>query len=230
MKENAELASAGGRGGDLLTDALRALAASWGDAFELHLVGHSAGSIALGRLVGNLAQKGLLGHVASAHLYAPACSVAFANRHFAPYGDVMRRLHIDILADQVEQDDNVAAIYRKSLLYFVSNALEADKRTPILGLANAFDPAYAGWDGTAGTAEELLNWRSAMDAHGLATRLTIHKERKILTRRAGADRPEKLADASHGGFDNNVALVTATLERIRGGAPLQMPVDDLAGF
>jgi hypothetical protein len=231
MKENAELASASGRGGDLLTDALRALAGSWGDRFELHLVGHSAGSIALGRLLGCLAQKDLIPRVKSAHLYAPACTVGFANRHYAPHADIMQRLHLDILADDIEQDDNVAVIYRKSLLYFVSNALEADKRMPVLGLGNVYDPGYSGWDGAAATAEDLLNWRAAMETHGIAERLSIHPERKVVTRLGhGADVEEKKADASHGGFDNNVEMVETTLKRITGAAALKLPVDDLVGF
>ena len=231
MKENAELAAASGRGGDLLTDALRALAGSWGDRFELHLVGHSAGSIALGRLLGCLAQKDLIPRVKSAHLYAPACTVGFANRHYAPHADIMQRLHLDILADDIEQDDNVAFVYRKSLLYFVSNALEADKRMPVLGLANVYDPGYSGWDGAAATAEDLLNWRTVMETHGIAARLSIHPERKIVTRLGhGPDVEEKMADASHGGFDNNVEMVETTLKRITGAAALKLPVDDLVGF
>lgn len=231
MKENAELAAASGRGGDRLTDALRALWASWGDRFELHLVGHSAGSIALGRLLDNLAQKDMLPTVKSLHLYAPACSVGFANRHYAPYADIMRRLYIDILADDVEQDDHVARIYRKSLLYFVSNALEADKRTPILGLANVFDPAHAGWDGSGATAEDLINWRAAVEDNGLGERLTIRAQRKIVTRLGdGAAVKEQQEDASHGGFDNDIGMVATTLRRITGAAVLQLPVDDLTGF
>lgn len=230
MKENAELAAASGRGGDLLTDALRSLASSWGDKFELHLVGHSAGSIALGRLLGSLAQKDLIPSVKSVHLYAPACTVGFANRHYAPHADIMQRLHLDILADDIEKDDNVAFIYRKSLLYFVSNALESDQRMPVLGLANVFDPTYNGWDGAASTAEDLINWRAAMEQHGLVQRLTIHPEERILTRRSeGENVEEKKANASHGGFDNNIDLVETTLKRITGAA-LKLPVDDLVGF
>lgn len=231
MKENAELAAASGRGGDLLTDALRALAGSWGDQFELHLVGHSAGSIALGRLLCSLAQKDLIPDVKSVHLYAPACTVGFANRHFAPYAEIMRRLHLDILADTVEQNDNVAFVYRKSLLYFVSNALEADKRMPVLGMANVFDPGFTGWDGAASTAEDLVNWRTAMEINGLAERLTVHAEEKIVSRIGnGADVTEKKGNASHGGFDNNVEMVATTLRRITGAAQLALPVDDLVGF
>ncbi len=121
MKENAVLAAESGRGGDLLSDAILSLSSSWGEQFELHLVGHSAGSIILGRLLDNLAQKHLTAKVKSVHLYAPACTVAFANRHYAPHADIMSNLYLDILADQREQEDDVVKIYKKSLLYFVSN-------------------------------------------------------------------------------------------------------------
>jgi predicted chitinase len=230
MKENAELAAESGRGGDLLTDALHSLAGSWGDKFELHLMGHSAGSIVLGRLLGNLTQKGLIGRVNSVHLYAPACTVAFANRYYAPQTEIMSKLHLDILGDPREQDDNVAEVYRKSLLYFVSNALEADLRMPILGMENVYNPAYSGWDGSSSAAEDLTNWRSAVEKSQLKDRLAIHSEEKIVTRRGnGADLSEMTASASHGGFDNNVEVISKTLERITGAA-LALPVDDLVGF
>ena len=58
MKENAELTCSSGRGGALLASALQKLASTWGDDFELHLVGHSAGSIILGNLLTPLAACG----------------------------------------------------------------------------------------------------------------------------------------------------------------------------
>ena len=231
MKENAELAAESGRGGDLLTDALRALASSWGSDFEVHLIGHSAGSIILGRLLNNLAQKGLTDYVKSLHLYAPACTVAFANRYYAPHTAIMNNLHLDILADQKEQDDNVATIYQKSLLYFVSNALEADTRTPILGLDNVYDPEFNGWDGTSSTAEALINWRTVVENCGLESRQTIHGEEKFITRSGSStDMQQKTEIPSHGGFDNNIEIIGETLKRIIGAGVLDMPVDDLVGF
>lgn len=230
MKENAELAAESGRGGDLLTEALRSLASSWGDKFELHLIGHSAGSIILGRLLGNLAQKNLNASVKTVHLFAPACTVAFANRHYAPQTEIMNRLHLDILSDQCEQDDNVAFVYQKSLLYFVSNALEADARMPILGLENVFNPKYSEWDGSSTAAEALTRWRTAMEISKLKDRLNVHKEEKIVTRCGnGAEVQKKTENASHGGFDNNVEVMSKTLEKITGEA-LKLPVDDLVGF
>lgn len=231
MKENAELASHSGRGGDLLAEALNQLAKTWGENFELHLIGHSAGSIMLGRMLERLKQKDLADHVRSVHLYAPACSVGFANRYYAPHEDIMQRLYLHLLSDRRERNDNVGQIYRKSLLYFVSNALEADPRTPILGLQNVFQPDYRGWDGSASTNEDLLNWRTCAEQSKLADRLTVHDDERFITRiKVGAALPEKSISASHGGFDNNVAVIEQTLKRITGMSELTMAVDNLVGF
>ncbi|WP_151996162.1 peptidoglycan-binding protein [Buttiauxella massiliensis] len=230
MKENAELATESGRGGDLLSNALHSLASSWGDKFELHLIGHSAGSIVLGRLLNNLEQKKLIPNIKSVNLYAPACTVAFANRYYATQTKIMSRLYLDILSDPREQEDNVATIYQKSLLYFVSNALEADLRMPILGLENVYKPEYTDWDGSSISAETLTNWRNAMEISNLRERLTIHEEEKIIMRRATADgTTKKTKCASHGGFDNNIEVIEQTLKRITGGE-LTLQVDDLIGF
>ena len=226
MKENAELAFDPGRGGDLLLAALHKLAGTWGEQLELHLVGHSAGAIVLGHMVSALVARGLAPHVRSIQLLAPACSVQFANRHYAPHDELMRRLHLRILSDRVERNDSVAAIYRKSLLYLVSNALEVDLRTPILGLANSFRPDYGGWDGTSSTGETLKTWHDAARSAGLRhpTRLTTIDTDKVLTAV-----PAGYITTSHGSFDNDVAVLSATLATVLGDV-LAQPVDDLRGF
>ncbi|MFZ4285720.1 C1 family peptidase [Variovorax sp. HJSM1_2] len=235
MKENACLAYAPRRGGDLLLDALQALAGTWGNKFELHLIGHSAGAIALGHLLGALQKRatagqdgGLNARVVSTHLYAPACSVAFANTHYASNEEVMKRLHLDVLADTVERDDTVASVYRKSLLYLVANALETDLHTPILGLARVFEPNDAGWDGSSDTNETLATWRAAAANVQLAER-TTQVTSSAITTAIGADQKPVQQPAAHGSFDNDITVLTRTLERITGG-PLSMPIDDLRGY
>lgn len=227
MKENAAFASQPTRGCDLLTTALLNLAASWGDELEIHLVGHSAGAIFLGHLVDLLATRGLNTRIASLHLYAPACTVQFANRHFAPQQELMKRLFLDVLSDENERGDTVAAIYRKSLLYFVSNALENDTRTPLLGLENIADSNYQRWDGSSTSAEALKKWRQAVGDAGLVKngQIQLLRERKVRTSTAGT-----LINASHGCFDNAIDIVERTLLRITGAQQLQMPVVDLRGF
>ncbi|MBB4866648.1 hypothetical protein HNP46_005555 [Pseudomonas nitritireducens] len=228
MKENAEFATLPTRGGDLLVTALQNLIATWGEQLEIHLVGHSAGSIILGWLIDVMAARDVAKRVKSIHLYAPACTVQFANRHYAPHDDLMKRLYLDILSDRAERDDNTAAVYRKSLLYLVSNALEGDLRTPILGLANVLDPNYRGWDGSSATGAALSTWRQALAAAGLVQgkQIQLLDDRQVLT----CVSPPTSTPAAHGCFDNAVDIVSRTLTRITGQAKLSMPVDDLRGY
>ena len=235
MKENAEMAFAERRGGDLLLDAIQSLAGSWGAQFELHLIGHSAGSIAIGHMLTALGARrragrdgGVSDRLASVNLYAPACSVAFANRHYAGDTAVMERLNIDLLSDKIEREDTVGPVYRKSLLYFVSNALEPDLHTPILGLDRINDEAYAGWDGSSDTGEALSVWRKAAKASKLDSRTKRVKDERVQIARDAKGQPV-LQAAAHGGFDNDIDVVTRTLKRIT-GTELVMPVDDLRGF
>jgi hypothetical protein len=110
----------------------------------------------------------------------------------------------------------------------VSNALETDLRTPILGMANVFDDQYTGWDGSSSTGESLGSWRQAAANAGLVPgadgRLVVVEAEKVTTAK-----PDKLIKAAHGTFDNDVGVVTRALERITGGA-LKTAVDDLRGF
>ena len=229
MKENAALAFAPRHGGDLLLEAIQALVAAWGSELELHLVGHSAGSIILGSMLGSAAARPEIKSVLkSVHLYAPACTVAFACKHYASDENVMKRLHIDVLSDKEERDDNVVAIYRKSLLYLVSNALETDLRTPILGLDRINDASYAGWDGSSDTGEALATWRSAAKSARLSDRTSVVSTDRvrIAVDSSGKDVTQRPA---HGSFDNDLDVVARTLARITGAQPT-VAVDDLRGY
>ena len=117
MKQNAASAAEPSRGCTLLADSL-ALLKQQVPQLEIHLVGHSAGSIMLGHLLDLLPERKL--DVASCHLYAPACTVRFALDHYVPAIENQalprKRLHIHLLSDAVEICDTVGP-YRKSLLY-----------------------------------------------------------------------------------------------------------------
>jgi hypothetical protein len=229
MKENAELAFNTTRGGDLLITALQKLVATWGDDLEIHLVGHSAGSIILGHMIDSVVKRGLSDSITSIQLWAPACTVQFANQHYAPHAELMKKLYLHVLSEKNERDDNVVSIYRKSLLYLVSNALETDLRTPILGMANVFDAKYTGWDGSSSTGESLGSWRQAAINAGLVPgpdgRLVYLEPEKVTV-----SLPNVQIKAAHGSFDNDIDVVSRALERITGGAKLKTPVDDLRGF
>lgn len=140
MKENALAAGAAAGASRAVADHLKALHAK--RPVEIHLVGHSAGSIFLAPLVGLLAERGLA--IASCSLWAPACTTEFFKRHYAPAIEQRRieRFAMYLLDDKTEQDDDCARVYNKSLLYLVSHAFEAQARipgfregVPLLGLA-----------------------------------------------------------------------------------------------
>lgn len=227
MKENARFSCGSNRGGWYLAEALQKLAATWGPQLEIHLVGHSAGSIILGHLLEELARRELMASVAGAHLFAPACTVQFANRYYAPQERLMDNLWLHVLSEERERGDNVAAIYRKSLLYLVSNALEPDLRTPLLGMEALRQPEYTGWDGSSTTMEALNRWRYAARDAALDKRTSVVAAARVPA--ATGPAAETIA-ASHGSFDNNVDVIAQTLRRITKQPELRVAVDDLRGF
>ena len=140
MKQNAVAASDGDGGMVALGSCLARLAKDY-PGLEIHLVGHSAGAILLGAFLTQLASHRLAARTVS--LYAPACTVAFANRHYLPAAENEvidpRRVVFDVLSDSNELDDTVGP-YGKSLLYLVSRALEPAHKTPILGMEATWNP------------------------------------------------------------------------------------------
>ncbi|MEO5882299.1 MAG: hypothetical protein ABIQ06_07770 [Caldimonas sp.] len=108
------------------------------------------------------------------------------------------------------------------------DALETDLRTPILGLDRVNDVGYGGWDGSSDTGEALASWRAAAKGAGLAARTTVVGSDRIRVA-VGADGKEVNQRSAHGGFDNDIDVVSRTLTRITGTAPL-VAVDDLRGY
>ncbi len=219
MKQNAAAAALDDGGLALLARHLRTLTHNV-PGLEIHLAGHSAGAIVLGHLL-PLLDKQL--DLASLSLFAPACTVDFANRH---YGAAFQSgklapasVRVDILDDEREQADTVGP-YGKSLLYLVSRALETRHKTPLLGMEWAWKPAPPDhWSGAPEVAADLAEW--AGHAAGVGA-VRLHGKRRE-TVSTGAERIK----LSHGSFDNDLEVVTAMLEHMRGG-PLAAKVENLA--
>ena len=219
MKQNASASVEDGRGTALLAEQLTELASTVG-SLEVHLIGHSAGSILLGHFLDAIKQKL---KVRSCTLYAPACTVAFANRHYQEAitaGTLDKEnIHVHVLSDALEREDSVGP-YGKSLLYLVSRALESAHKTPLLGMVKVFDPLAAVtdvWNASAAVQSELVSWRNWWRG-----KLHVVKERRLSTGTKGQGCP-----AAHGCFDNHADTITATLERIRGGAALDYAIESL---
>lgn len=204
MKENALRAASQGCASTLVADHLKKLgkkAEKNGQALEIHLVGHSAGSILHAPIVKLLAARGL--PIETCTLWAPACTVELFKEFYVPAmaSKALRKLTVYALKDKTERDDDCAKIYNKSLLYLVSNAFEDQARipffrdgVPILGMEKAFDPAL----------------RKIFNAHGAELVLTPNTE------------PDDSLSASeamhHGDFDDDKKTVMSTFRRIAAGA------------
>jgi len=255
MKQNADAAAVAGftpRGLVEMADWLKKLVTDLGkNKVELHLIGHSAGSLVNGRLIQLLFARSL--SIETSTLMAPACTLDFANQTFKKVidaGGLKRKdFHIHLLSDNREQSDNVISVYHKSLLYLVSRAYEELHRMPLLGMTKSLDksfqdfsnPALAEWNIAAQKMTEewnLFYWNVKTVngipggfaatgrglTHPLADTLHIFNDLKM---NYGAGIKE---DASHGGFDNDVNVITTallTILRLPAGTKLAQPVVNL---
>jgi len=218
MRENAAAAAGADHVLDLLVSrlgTLQAMLAQSGAQLELHWIGHSAGSILLGHGLTRIRESGAGLRLSSCNLFAPACSMAFANQHWlaADAAGVLSldRLHLHLLSDANEQADGLPSaaqpVYGKSLLYLVSRALEDVRKQPLLGLAIAHDARH--WDGA--NADDVARWAKAWSRHA-AGQTHLISSTKIRTTKA-LDQ----ASAGHASFDRNIDLLSQTLQYIKGG-------------
>ena len=83
MKENTAAAATSGGALRLIAKELHALRSEIPD-LEIHLVGHSAGSLAIGHLLELMRSKRTENHITTCNLWAPACTVGFFNRFYMP--------------------------------------------------------------------------------------------------------------------------------------------------
>ncbi|MCW5624338.1 MAG: C1 family peptidase [Burkholderiales bacterium] len=223
MRENAAYSTRDGHALDLAASHLldlRDVLAQQGKKLEIHLVGHSAGSILLGHLLKRWAQPDLLSRkptVRSCSLYAAACSVQFALDTYglADQHGILKLsdLQMSYLSDENEQSDGLpgpkVAIYGKSLLYLVSRALDDVRKIPLLGMERALLPAFAKdteqWaeDHLPAVREWQKRWKPAPDSVVASPFVTI-------------DKRGTQAQAVHGSFDNDIAVLTRTISGIAG--------------
>jgi hypothetical protein len=215
MKENALMATSAPDGGARLVAQLVA-ALVRDEGVELHIVGHSAGSIFHAPLLqyltsegeirsGPLASaklKGLGVSVATCTLWAPACTVQLFKQTYLPaiQADKIGRFGLFTLTDKAEQDDNCAHLYNKSLLYLVSHAFEETARIPLI------HPSGEAILGMAKFVEKDTDLQ-ALFKKARADWITSPNNEALGSRNASAAR-------HHGDFDNDTATVQATLARI----------------
>ncbi|GAB6145897.1 C1 family peptidase [Desulfocicer niacini] len=156
-----------------------------GTGIKIHLAGHSTGAILIGHLLDALDTFDKPDLVASCSLMAPACTLDFYDDHYTKRVGAVKensvrlpKMTIYNLTEQLEKDDNVVYVYRKSLLCLVSRALERQLDKPILGMqlyskelppSSALDIIYSngkkgvskstshgGFDNDAGTMNAIM--------------------------------------------------------------------------
>ncbi len=225
MKENVERGTEPGRGLKELGTQLNRLATAAvtaGSRLEIHLIGHSAGAFVAGRMLGELAKRKL--KAASCTLFAPACDLDFAVRHYvkAVNGGVLpgEQFRIHVLSDQRELDDCVGP-YRKSLLYLIHRALEPKHRTPVLGMERVYNPGGTPIDELwhRDTIKGVKQWQEFVGSHaGIGP---------VVLSATQVDTGASHIDSTHGCFDNSQEHIRDAITRILGGqlvTPL-MPLD-----
>ncbi len=230
MRESAAASADDNHGLDLLLQNLLGLQKDLqakGKALELHLIGHSAGAELLGHLLSQLAvhrkaKKNTL-KIATSTLFAPACSIAFANRTYAAAAHVgaldLAKLWLYVLSDENERADGLPSAslpaYSKSFLYFVSRALDDVRKMPLLGLARALLPQYAHdadqWDQSQ--FGEVQDWQSLWPGTHDAALCKIINSPEVVTTRAMDH-----VKATHTSFDSNISVMSETIARIKGGS------------
>lgn len=168
-------------------------------AKKIHLVGHSTGAILLASLLETLGTLARPPRVQTCLLLAPACTYELFNRVYRPlirqrdgkqFG--IGRMALYNLNASLELDDTVTPLYRKSLLYLVSNAFEENPGAPILG---------------------MMKFRSRL---GSVPGSPVFR---VLKSDGTSSSKSKTASKTHGGFDNDVDTMNDVLRSILRKAP-----------
>jgi hypothetical protein len=219
MKENARLASAhpDKRGGMQLLaaaakKAMQGVGKKVASTWELHVVGHSAGSIFAGYALPLLASCGV--PFKSLQFMAPAITVNLFDETIAravARGDCPQPT-VYAMSDVGERDDDVWA-YGKSLLYLVSNAFEGKRDAPIVGMQRFFG------------GPELTDTKhvDANLASFLGKKIDGRPSLVVAGRAPATETGDRTGNVSrsesHGGFDNDPDTMNSVLVRILGQAP-----------
>lgn len=201
MKRSAERAVAPDGGALYVARKLQAFCDRHKDErIELHAVGHSAGSIFHAHFLPAALDLGVPAF-RSVQFLAPAIRADAFHRQLADRlgaGKGIAQLTIFTMTNTRERADNCNGIYHKSLLYLIYHALEAEPKTPILGLEISLrgDPhlrALFGLGGRPPEAGEVVWSPTTLESGRRASWST-----------------------THGGFDDDAPTMNSVARRVLG--------------
>jgi hypothetical protein len=205
MKDNARLSSDHPNNlgamqilGQHVKKALKGVSQAQLDKWELHVVGHSAGSVYCAHAMPHLLSTGIA--LKSIQFMAPAMTVQLFKSSMMPLIKSKKCPcpHLYILSDTGERDDDVGP-YGKSLLYLVSNAFEKKRETPLLGMQRFLTKLEDHIDPDADVSALL---KSHITVAGQPPEKGLHSQ-----------------SDSHGGFDDDKATMNSVLRFILGTQP-----------
>ena len=161
---------------------------------KVHIVGHSTGAILLASLLQSLAQLPGAPRIKNCMLLAPACTHGVFKNIYLPLVNErnkerfgIEQMRIYNLDERLELEDTVTPLYRKSLLYLVSNAYEEIAQERILGM-QIFRRYLRNLPGSPVFRIEISDGSS--------------------------NRRTKTASKTHGGFDNDIYTMNDILRNI----------------
>jgi hypothetical protein len=216
MKENARLASdhPHNKGAIQLVAqyvelAKKQLASHDKAGWELHVVGHSAGSIFAAHALPLLSGLGI--PLKSVQFLAPAIRTDTFKQLLLPGLEAGHTPlpSLYVLSDKLELGDSVGP-YAKSLLYLVSNAFEGTREVPILGMKACLEADTV----LARLFDKTVDGRPALV---VSEGIPIDPAKEAAAIKQGAS-----VSHSHGGFDNDCATMNSVLTRVLGSAPKRL--------
>lgn len=216
MKENAQLASGhpDHQGAiqlvaQFVEQAKKTLSGQDRSGWELHVVGHSAGSIFAAHAMPLLSSLGM--PLKSVQFMAPAIRIDTFKQLLLPglESGLTPLPSLYMLSDRLERDDSVGP-YGKSLLYLVSNAFEGSREVPILGMKACID------------ADRQLAKLFGGEVDGRPALVVSEGIPLDPAQEAAAIQQGASLSRSHGGFDNDTATMNSVLVRVLGDTPKRL--------
>lgn len=202
----------------LFAELLKPLLEKHKGKIKVHAIGHSTGPILLSKFLpllhGKAAADASACSIETLTYLAPAIRTdVFAHRvmPYLPNGELPRikDLTMYTMTDGAEQDDSVARVYRKSLLYFVREACEDQTDGAILGLAKDILAGVA-----KGKKNEIADCFGVTKAKLGELSFAGVSALELSPSHDSGQFNDKTRAVTHGGFDNDATTMTSVLTRI----------------